>query len=129
MHEDVGDYIMGKFTLWKNALESSADRRVSDAAKTVKPSGSTDVQFSYAKGANDSKSPDKSIRHKTCDRKCKSPTILMEFAWTQDSDDLEDKATAYSEFVFSGCKSPLRELATVNHVCSSVSLPFFPYTP
>ncbi|GAW25706.1 hypothetical protein SAMD00023353_1101630 [Rosellinia necatrix] len=95
VHEEVGDFIMDKLSIWRHSLELSIVPKVSNAAKTVKPSGSTDVQFSFTRGENDSKSPDRSVRHKQCERQCKNPTMLMEFAWSQEKENVREKAEAY----------------------------------
>ncbi|TGJ88637.1 hypothetical protein E0Z10_g29 [Xylaria hypoxylon] len=71
--------------------------RISNAAKTVKPSGSADVRFPFARGEGDSKSPDRSFRHKQCECTplCVYPTWLIEIGWSQEMKKLQDKAEAY----------------------------------
>ncbi|KAI3342256.1 hypothetical protein F4824DRAFT_445544 [Ustulina deusta] len=97
MHEELGDYIMHKVSLWRQMLESSTDPKVVNAAKTIKSSGSADIKFPFAKGEGDSKSPDRSFKHKKCECKprCVHPTLVVEIGWSQEMKYLQEKAEAY----------------------------------
>ncbi len=78
-------------------LESSTDPKVVNAAKTIKSSGSADIKFPFAKGEGDSKSPDRSFKHKKCECKprCVHPTLVVEIGWSQEMKYLQEKAEAY----------------------------------
>ncbi|KAI0812050.1 hypothetical protein GGR55DRAFT_688099 [Xylaria sp. FL0064] len=97
MHEETGDYIMDKVSLWRKALESSTDPQIADAAKTSKSSGSADVEFPFPRGVADSKSPDRSFthRHCACEPPCDHPTLVIEVGWSQEMKDLQKKAETY----------------------------------
>lgn len=57
--------------------------------------GSTDVEFPFAKGENDSKSPDKSFIHTQCGCQCVFPTVVVEVGFSQRNNDLQEKAETY----------------------------------
>ncbi|KAI1355136.1 hypothetical protein F5Y01DRAFT_270902 [Xylaria sp. FL0043] len=97
MHEVTGDHIMHKVSLWRKALESSTDPQIANAAKTIMPSGSADVEFPFPRGVADSKSPDRSFAHKRCACKppCDHPTLVIEIGWSQEMKELQEKAKTY----------------------------------
>ncbi|KAI0502832.1 hypothetical protein F5B22DRAFT_44276 [Xylaria bambusicola] len=97
MHEELGDFIMDQVSVWRQNLRSSSDPEVVKAANSIKSSGSADINFPFAKGEGDKRSPDKSFRHKNCECKprCVHPTLVVEIAWTQEQKYLQNKAEAY----------------------------------
>ncbi|KAI1429137.1 hypothetical protein F5Y12DRAFT_728256 [Xylaria sp. FL1777] len=97
MHEELGDYIMHRVSLWRQTLESSTDSKIVNATKTIKSSGSADIKFPFARGEGDSKSPDRSFKHKHCELKprCVHPTLVIEIGWSQEMKYLQEKAEAY----------------------------------
>jgi Uma2 family endonuclease len=97
MHEEVGEWIMDQIRDWTRSLQKSTDSRISSAAQTVVSSGHTSIKFPFTRGESDSKSPDLSMRHTLCRRKCRFPTIVVEIAWSQNEEDVRDKAEFYSK--------------------------------
>lgn len=97
MHDEVGEWIKDQIRDWIRSLQKSTDSKVSSAAETVVSSGHTAIKFPFARGESDSKSPDLSMRHTLCQRKCKFPTIVVEIAWSQDEEDVRNKAEFYSK--------------------------------
>ncbi|KAI1156928.1 hypothetical protein F4825DRAFT_401515 [Nemania diffusa] len=95
MHDEVGEWIKDQIRDWIRSLQKSTDSKVSSAAETVVSSGHTAIKFPFARGESDSKSPDLSMRHTLCQRKCKFPTIVVEIAWSQDEEDVRNKAEFY----------------------------------
>ncbi|KAI0537148.1 hypothetical protein GGR58DRAFT_527567 [Xylaria digitata] len=63
MHEEVGDGIMKKISLWRQSLQSSTNSRVAGAARIIVSSGSAIVKFPFAEGVPDQKPPDRSLGH------------------------------------------------------------------
>ncbi|KAJ8131147.1 hypothetical protein O1611_g2479 [Lasiodiplodia mahajangana] len=96
MHEEVGEWVKEQIIGWTRSLQKSPDARISTAAKSVVSSGHTDIKFPFARGERDSKSPDLSVRHTLCERKCRFPTIVVEIAWSQKEEDAQHKAEEYS---------------------------------
>ncbi|KAI1133342.1 hypothetical protein F5Y10DRAFT_287735 [Nemania abortiva] len=92
MHEEVGEWFRDQIRDWTRSLLKSPDTRISAAAKSVVPSGHSDIKFPFARGESDSKSPDLSVRHTVCEQGCRFPTVVVEIAWSHHE---ENKAEAY----------------------------------
>ncbi|KAI0876129.1 hypothetical protein GGS24DRAFT_499159 [Hypoxylon argillaceum] len=95
IHEMMAESIFLKVGNWVEQLQGSDDTKVSNAARSVMWAGSTDVEFPFAKGENDSKSPDKSFIHTQCGCQCVFPTVVVEVGFSQRNNDLQEKAEAY----------------------------------
>ncbi|KAI0100203.1 hypothetical protein GGR51DRAFT_551685 [Nemania sp. FL0031] len=96
MHEEVGEWVKEQIIGWTRSLRKSPDARISAAAKSIVSSGQADINFPFARGEPDSRSPDLSVRHTLCERKCRFPSIVVEIAWSQNEEDVQHKVEDYS---------------------------------
>ncbi|KAI0550177.1 hypothetical protein F4679DRAFT_595062 [Xylaria curta] len=95
MQGGIEDFIKEGTFQWINRLKQSNDANISNAAKTIVPSGHANVRLPYPEGPSDTKSPDWNIRHKMCESRCTYPTLVMELEWARGKKDLQAKAEAY----------------------------------
>ncbi|KAI1419489.1 hypothetical protein F5Y12DRAFT_789010 [Xylaria sp. FL1777] len=95
VHELVGNGIAAVIENWYTQLLASGDEKVVSAASSIMNAGSTDVEFPFAKGESDSKSPDKSFIHIKCERQCDFPNVIVEIGFSQSRNDLINTAQSY----------------------------------
>ncbi|KAI8946160.1 hypothetical protein F4801DRAFT_583701 [Xylaria longipes] len=95
VHEVMGNKIEVGVDKWITQLQGAVDAKISNAARSFVSTGSADVEFPFAKGESDSKSPDKSFMPRECERQCIYPTVVVEIGFSQSSKDLREKAETY----------------------------------
>ncbi|TGJ87548.1 hypothetical protein E0Z10_g1207 [Xylaria hypoxylon] len=95
VHQFLGSGIAAGIGLWYTRLRASGDEEVARAASSVMSAGSADVEFPFATGESDSKSPDKSFTHTNCKRQCNFPNVIVEIGFSQSRNDLTNTAKSY----------------------------------
>ncbi|KAI1112433.1 hypothetical protein F5Y14DRAFT_442642 [Nemania sp. NC0429] len=105
LHSGIMGLFVESVVGWKIMLKKSSDKRISDAAGSLKLYPELSVEL---KGI-DSKTPDCSIKHE-CSRPCPNPTLVLEVAWTETKEELRQRADKY-------IRTSNGEIRTVVAVC------------
>lgn len=95
LHSRVSGLFMDSVAIWRNELQQSKDKNISNAAK----SSTTEPELTiWLKDKSDTKTPDCSMTHE-CQREseCRHPTLAFEVSWTETREELRKKAERYSK--------------------------------
>ncbi|KAI0868389.1 hypothetical protein GGS24DRAFT_482539 [Hypoxylon argillaceum] len=93
LHSRVSGLFMDSVAIWRNELQQSKDKNISNAAK----SSTTEPELTiWLKDKSDTKTPDCSMTHE-CQREseCRHPTLAFEVSWTETREELRKKAERY----------------------------------
>ncbi|CZR65298.1 uncharacterized protein PAC_15198 [Phialocephala subalpina] len=93
IHEYVGEKIGVRIgSQLERFQEGAFSKKTAELAKSIKPRGSAEIKFpTRFNEDSDTKSPDKSYKHK----ECKYPGLVIEIAWSQEQKPLSMLADRY----------------------------------